>query len=131
MKINGINIWIITIKNRNKKKAKNSSGSAMNPIGLKTIIELFQQQQKKKKEPRTTEVKLGKRNIVIDILENPDDGSELPKMSAICQTLEMDVLVRTYLRTGLDRAIGVATPNALIRCCMVGVAEVIRIAAPG
>lgn len=47
MKINGINIWIITIKNRNKKKAKNSSGSAMNPIGLKTIIELFQQQKKR------------------------------------------------------------------------------------
>lgn len=32
----------------------------------------------------------------------------------------------TYLRTGLDSAIGVATPNALIRCCMVGVADVIR-----
>lgn len=39
--------------------------------------------------------------------------------------------VRTYLRTGLDKAIGVATPNALIRCCIVGVADVIRIAVPG
>lgn len=34
--------------------------------------------------------------------------------------------VDTYLRTGLDSAIGVATPSALIRCCMVGVADVIR-----
>lgn len=40
------------------------------------------------------------------------------------------VMWKTYLRTGLERAIGVATPRALIRCCMVGVAEVIRIAAP-
>lgn len=33
---------------------------------------------------------------------------------------------RFYLRTGLDMASGVATPSALIRCCMVGVAEVSR-----
>lgn len=29
----------------------------------------------------------------------------------------------TYLRTGLDMARGVATPSALMRCCMVGVAD--------
>lgn len=32
----------------------------------------------------------------------------------------------TYLLTGLDIANGVATPNALIRCCIVGVADVSR-----
>lgn len=51
----------------------------------------------------------------------------LPNASKMCD----DMMSETYLRTGLDRAIGVATPNALIRCCIVGVADVIRIAAPG
>lgn len=32
----------------------------------------------------------------------------------------------THLRTGLDMANGVATPKALMRCCIVGVADVIR-----
>lgn len=50
---------------------------------------------------------------------------------ALCRTwISWVIDVKTYLRTGLERAIGVATPRALIRCCMVGVAEVIRIAAP-
>lgn len=40
-------------------------------------------------------------------------------------------MTETYLRTGLESAIGVATPNALMRCCIVGVAEVMRIVVPG
>lgn len=32
----------------------------------------------------------------------------------------------TYRLTGLDIANGVATPSALIRCCIVGVADVNR-----
>lgn len=36
-----------------------------------------------------------------------------------------------YLRTGLESASGVATPNALMRCCIVGVADVMRVPAPG
>lgn len=39
--------------------------------------------------------------------------------------------INLYLRTGLDKANGVATPKALIRCCIVGVADVIREPAPG
>lgn len=40
------------------------------------------------------------------------------------------LFAKTHLRTGLDNASGVATPNALIRCCIVGVADVIRCVPP-
>lgn len=42
----------------------------------------------------------------------------------------VDAIAKTHLRTGLDNASGVATPNALIRCCIVGVADVIRCVPP-
>lgn len=48
----------------------------------------------------------------------------------ICLRDVMDAFAETHLRTGLDKAIGVATPRALIRCCIVGVADVNRCGPP-
>lgn len=47
-------------------------------------------------------------------------------VSEIC----VDAIAKTHLLTGLDNASGVATPSALIRCCIVGVADVIRCVPP-
>lgn len=101
----------------------------------KTHKNFYTTKQKKKREKREKGKKKQKKHIETSMVGTWPYSADcpsifhiyLPNASKMCD----DMMSETYLRTGLDRAIGVATPNALIRCCIVGVADVIRIAAPG